>query len=62
MRQRVLGGIGVLWGGGILLSRVLNGPPQGNPDYVAGRNAALVFGALLLVVGAYYLLRKPTAK
>jgi hypothetical protein len=59
VRQRVLGGIGVLWGGLILLSRVFGGaPPAGSGAYGAGRNAALVFAVLLFSVGLYYLLRK----
>jgi hypothetical protein len=58
MRNRIFGAIGVLWGGAILLSAFLRGGPQGSGSYVAGQAAALVFALLLLVVGAYYLLKK----
>ena len=61
MRQRVLGGIGVLWGGLILLNRLFGAaPPSGSGAYSAGQNAALVFAVLLFAVGLYYLLRKPS--
>jgi hypothetical protein len=59
MRQRVLGGIGVLWGGLILLGRLFRpAPPSGSGAYGAGQNAALALGVLLFAVGLYYLLRK----
>ena len=54
MRNRVLGGIGVLWGGLILLGRLSEG---GAGAYGAGQVVGLVFAVLLLVVGLYYLVR-----
>jgi hypothetical protein len=62
MRQRILGGIGVVWGGALLLRRMVAGPPAGQGAYAAGQNGALVFAVLLLVVGLYYLIRKAPAK
>lgn len=62
-RNRVLGLIGVIWGGAILLSRFLSAsPPSGSGAYGAGRAAGLVFAILLLVVGGYYLFKKPVPK
>ena len=60
MRNRILGAIGVLWGGGILVSALLRGGAQGSGAYAAGQTAALVFAALLVAVGGYYLLKGRT--
>ena len=57
MRNKIFGVIGVLWGGAILVSAFLRESPQGSESYAAGYTAGLVFGALLFVVGGYYLLR-----
>ena len=58
MRNRILGAIGVLWGGGILVSAFLrDAPVAGSEAYAAGHSAGLVFGALLFIVGGYYLFR-----
>ena len=53
-RNRILGGIGILWGGGILL---VQRAPHAHGAYAAGQRAGLIFGALLLFVGLYYLLK-----
>lgn len=58
MRNKIFGAIGILWGGGILISAFMRGGPQGSGAYAAGQTSALVFGALLLIVGAYYLFKK----
>ena len=58
MRNRVLGAIGVIWGGLILLGRLASGgADDGAGAYGAGRAVGLVFAVLLLVVGLYYLVR-----
>jgi hypothetical protein len=61
MRNRIVGAIGMVWGGAILLSRLLRDQPQAAPGgaYAAGQSTALIFGALLLLVGAYYFFKKP---
>ena len=56
-RNRILGGIGVLWGGGILLFRLFGSQPAAAGAYGAGQTAGLVFGGLLFVVGLYYLIK-----
>jgi hypothetical protein len=48
MRSRILGGIGVVWGGAA---------PERSGAYGAGQTAALVFAVLLVAVGGYYLLK-----
>lgn len=63
MRNRIVGGIGMVWGGVILLSRLFRNQPQAAPGgaYSAGQSTALIFGALLFVVGAYYFFKRPAA-
>jgi len=57
MRNRIFGAIGVLWGGGILLSRLFaRRAVEGTGSYAAGQLVALVFAGLLFGVGLYYLL------
>ena len=56
MRNRIAGGIAVVWGGGMLVSAFLRGGP-GSGAYGAGQPAALVIAVLLVVVGVYYLLK-----
>src|SRR5688572_25962724 len=58
MRNRILGAIGVIWGGLILLGRLIGGSAgEGAGAYAAGQMTGLVFAVLLLVVGLYYLTR-----
>jgi hypothetical protein len=62
-RNRVFGLIGVLWGGAIIIGRVLGlSAASGTGAYAAGQVAGLGFGILLLIVGAYFLAKKPVAK
>jgi hypothetical protein len=57
MRNRILGAIGVIWGGLMLVSALLRGGPQGSGAYAAGQTAGLVFAVLLVLVGSYYLIK-----
>ena len=58
MRNRILGAIGILWGGFILSARLAADRPVGGPGaYTAGQVAGLVFAALLVVVGLFYLIK-----
>ena len=57
MWKRILGAIGVLWGGFILVSAFLRGGFQGQGAFAAGEVAGLVTGALLFVVGLYFLVK-----
>ena len=58
MRNRILGAIGVVWGGLILLGRLASGGPvDGTGAYGGGQMIGLVFAVLLLLVGLYYLIR-----
>lgn len=57
MRNRIFGAIGVLWGGGTLLSRLLSGHwVNGSGAYRSGQMTAVVLAILLFVVGLYYLI------
>jgi len=55
MGDRIFGLIGVLWGGGLLLSFFLGTNPIDAFD--AGQITGLIFGGVLFVVGLYYLVR-----
>jgi len=60
MRNRILGGIGVLWGGGILVSTFVKGTPQGPGAYAQGQMFGTALGALLFLVSLYYLIKGPS--
>jgi hypothetical protein len=47
----VLGIVFTVWGLGIVLRGLAN-PPQGDSAYVSGQRFAVVFGVVLLIVGA----------
>lgn len=57
MRNRIFGAVGVLWGGAVLIRSYRMGGPIGGGAYLAGQFAALVFAALLVLVGGYYLVK-----
>jgi hypothetical protein len=57
MRNRIFGAIGVIWGGAVLASAFLRDSPAGSNAYSAGNAVGIGFGALLFVVGGYYLFR-----
>jgi predicted phage tail protein len=57
MRNRIFGLIGVLWGGAMLVSAFLRGGAQGSGAYAAGQTGALIFAVVLVIAGAYYLLK-----
>jgi hypothetical protein len=60
MSNRLIGVIGVLWGGGILLFRLLSGgQAQAKGAYAAGQGIGWIFGLVLFLVGIYYLARTP---
>lgn len=59
MRNKIFGGIGIVWGGLILFSWLTAASPSGSSAYQAGRSGAAVFGGLMLVVGLYYFFKKP---
>jgi hypothetical protein len=58
MRNRILGALAVLWGGFILAGRLAAAPAvDGASAYKAGHVAGLIFAALLIAVGLFYLLK-----
>jgi len=56
MKTRILGAIGVILGGAIVLSGLMNGA-AGEGYYAAGQIAGLLLGLALFGAGLYYLLR-----
>ena len=57
MKNKVLGGIGILWGGGILFNW-LNGGGGGGGAYGAGQDFAAIFGLVMFLAGVHYLFNK----
>ena len=56
MRNRIMGGIGVVWGGAIVLYALFWQERAGGA-YGAGQIAGAVFGAVMLIAGLYYLIK-----
>jgi len=56
MKYRILGAIGIFFGGAILVSGLLNGL-EGESTYALGQIAGLIFGLILFGVGLYYLIK-----
>ena len=56
-RSRIFGLIGVFWGGAVLLKGLVGGSSGASGTYAAGQGAGTVFGAILLIVGAYYVIK-----
>jgi len=63
MRNKIFGGIGVLWGGFILVRWIISGAQMpADLAGAAGLLAALILGALMLIAGFYYFFKKPISK
>ena len=63
MRNKILGAIGIIWGGLIVGNKIIGGSHTGGSDaYQAGQTGAVIFGAIMLIAGPYYFFKKPTQK
>jgi hypothetical protein len=61
MRDKIFGGIGILWGGAVVFRWLTSGTPDiGSSAYRGGQSGAVVFGVLMLIAGLYYFFRKPS--
>jgi hypothetical protein len=58
MRATILGTVGVLWGGAIVASGILDRTESPDAAHVAGELMAMAIGALLLAAGARTLVRR----
>lgn len=56
MSKRILGAIGVILGGIALVNWFRGGGAHGSGAYAAGYTTGVIVGALLFLVGGYYLL------
>lgn len=56
MWRKILGVIGILWGGAIIISFFLRKAPLGNGagPYAAGAAFGFLLGAVMLVAGIHY--------
>ena len=61
MRNKIFGGIGVLWGTSVFV-RWLITPAASNEAYQAGSNLGAIFGVSLIAVGLYTFFKKPKPK
>jgi hypothetical protein len=60
MKNRIVGAIGILWGGSAIVRWYLGQiPDSGGADLQEGYHGAIVFGVLLFVGGIYYFFKKP---
>jgi hypothetical protein len=62
MRNKIMGGIGIIWGGVILLRALFGSSEPSAGAYKAGQTGGLMFGVLLLVVGLYYFFKAAPKK
>lgn len=53
MRDKIIGAISVLWGGGMLVKWFMTGPPAGVGGYAGGQTAVAFLGAVMVVAGLY---------
>lgn len=58
MRNKIFGGIGILWGSAILI-HWFRSEPANDAAYAAGFNGAAIFGGLMLIVGLYAFFKQP---
>jgi hypothetical protein len=57
-RYRILGAIALIWGGALLLSRLLGfSRIEGSGAYGAGQYLGLIFGGLLFIAGLYAVIK-----
>ena len=54
MRNKIFGVIGILWGGGMLVSFVARGAPIGGGAYAAGTVIGLLIGVGMFLAGIHY--------
>ena len=57
MRNRIMGLIGVLWGGGVVLSSLLKGEDARGGAYATGSAGAAIFGLVMFCAGMFYLIK-----
>jgi hypothetical protein len=62
MRNKIFGGIGILWGGAVLANWFISGIPNSGGAYQTGQFTGLLFGALMLGAGLYAFLKKTDKK
>lgn len=58
MRDKIIGGIAILWGGGNIVSWLYSSM-SGSPSYEMGKLMGLVIGVLMLIIGIRIFFRKP---
>jgi hypothetical protein len=54
-RNLIMGGVGVLWGGAVLIYCAAQGGAKGSGAYGAGQVVGMIFAVLMLLTGGFYL-------
>ncbi len=57
-----MGAVGILWGGGMLLSFFMRGGSVGGGAYGAGQTVGLLFGVVMFGAGLYYVIKGDSSK
>jgi len=59
MKNKIFGGIGMVWGGLLVLNWILRGGPVGSSAYASGQFVGVILGALMAIIGAIYFFKRP---
>ncbi len=62
MRNRIIGGIGILWGAGMLISFLIRSGSGEGGAYGAGQTMGLLFGVVMFGAGVYYVVKGGSSK
>lgn len=59
MRNKIVGGIGIVWGGALLVRWLMvDAPVAGSAAYQSGQSGAVLIGTVMLAAGLYYFFNK----
>ena len=58
MRNKIIGGVGILWGGAIVARYFLAEQTAGSEAYQLGKTGAVIIGLVMLIWGLYYVFKK----
>jgi len=58
MRNKIFGVVGMIWGAAVVVNSLFGPVPESSDAYHSGYSGAVVFGILMFITGAYYLVKK----
>lgn len=62
MWDRIVGAVGILWGGYVLVGAALRAGSEGTAAFGRSQLSGLVLAALFVIAGAYFLVRSARNK